>query len=83
MNIIIILFLIILFVIIVNKTEHFDLYYKPIRHATLNHYNGVEYIDIRPPYENGDFSCVQTACPSIFQPDLRCWKCNEFTVNYP
>ncbi len=60
-------------------TESFALL-LPHRHARLNDYNGVEYVDIQPPCHHGERSCYPTVCPPTFEHDVICWKCDELIV---
>ena len=54
----------------------------PVRHARLNEYGGVVYVDKRPPSARGEYSCYPQTCPSVFQKDIVCWKCSDIAY-YP
>ena len=48
------------------------------RHAKLNDYDGIEYIDEAPPQTKGEEDCHVYPCPVGFEKDIICWKCRWF-----
>lgn len=55
------------------KQEHFDT--SGGRHAKLDDWDSVMYVDNQPPPWRGDQSCFKYPCPSVFEKDIKCWKC--------
>ena len=45
------------------------------RHAKLNQFDGVDYVDRMPPLWRGEGPCFVYPCPSTFEKDVVCWKC--------
>jgi hypothetical protein len=47
------------------------------RHAKLDDYYGIDYIDDKPPCFRGEYGCSIVNCPKVFNTDIVCWVCKE------
>jgi len=65
----------------INVKENFATL-GPIRHAKLNRWDAIDYVDGKPPCHRGENSCFIVPCPSVFESDILCWKCDE-RLYYP
>ena len=54
----------------------------PPKHAKLNDFNGVDYVDDKPPCSRGEYGCRPVSCPSVFNENTICWKCTDI-INEP
>jgi len=69
----VIIFAIILYKLSINMENFIDM--GP-RHAKLNDFDGVMYVDrMPPPWRINDNSCFEYPCPAVFEKDVVCWKC--------
>lgn len=48
------------------------------RHAKLNDFGGVDYVDDKPPWARGEGSCVPRVCPAVYEKDVICWQCSSY-----
>lgn len=80
---IIIALIVIAIIVIYYKKNNLEGFYdkmRPYRHARLNEFNGLEWVDDLPPCAKGEKSCGVIPCPSVFKDDIICWKCWEQEV---
>ena len=71
--VLILLLLFVLYKVQLNKEGFID---TGPRHAKLNHFDGIEYVDRMSPLWRGEWPCTVYPCPAIFEDDVVCWKCH-------
>ena len=47
-----------------------------LRHARLNDFGAILYMDDKPPSCHGDHSCEPVECPDGFKHGIVCWRCH-------
>ena len=73
MYIIIIIVVLLLALILYKRVEGFNSSLD-FRHAVLNDFGGVEYVERYPPSWK---TCSRYPCPEVFDQNIACWKCGR------
>ena len=76
-----IIFLVLLLVLKSFNVETYVNESNDYRHAKLNDFGGVDYVDNLSPYFRGE-KCFEYPCPETFKRNIACWKC-PWTYSLP
>jgi hypothetical protein len=63
------------FQIVKPKTIKLPPFHDAPMHAKLNDFNGVDYVDDKPPCARGEYGCRKVTCPS--ENNIICWRCAD------
>lgn len=73
--IIILVVLVILLGLNFMRTQEGFITSTEFRHAKLNDFGGVDYVDRMPPPWRGENGCFRYPCPETFDKNIACWYC--------